>query len=506
MSDLRDQSRDQDAPPNLRSGPGNRLGRDRSRRLSDLVLLLCALVAGCAHPTVPATREEVHRPEVWVDAFSAAGGDGSSAHPLKAIPQQLLDGVTLHLRSGLYAGPFVLGPGTRLAGTGEVVLTGEAGQTVVTATDATLEGISVQGGSIGLEAGAGVVLSRVHFSGQRAQAALVHGTLKISEAVFEASVEGIDGVVVERGATLEASTVKFSGGFKRAVVGEQATLTLDKLTGEGVKTLLNATGGASALTDVRASRGSGPALFFSGGTVTLTGAEITGHEYAVLVYRGAAARISGLRARGALQACVSAIDSKLELSGASLVDCGAGGAVMLQQGETTLRKVEINAAHELGVFVKGGTLKLEGVSIAKVSSAPDESLGDALHVRAEAVVTGEGELLFSDLGGSGVFVSSFAKVTLPSLTIERAHVSALFAERDAVLVIETLLVRGGTGPALVVTERATAQVGALLVAGGNEPPVYADCQAGAKVTLGRLESTVSQVPSRCVTVLAKPKK
>ena len=261
MSDQSDQARDQHAPPNLRSGPGNRLGRDRSRRVSDLVRLLCALFTGCAHPTIPVTREEVHRPEVWVDAFSAAGGDGSSAHPLKAIPSPLPDGVTVHLRSGLYSGPFVLGPGTRLEGTGEVVLTGEAGQTVVSATSATLEGLSVQGGAIGLEAGAGVVLTRVHFSGQRAQAAVVHGTLKLSDAVFEASVEGIDGVLVEPGAALEASTVKFSGGFKRAVMSQDATLTLDKLTGEGVKTLLNATGGTSTLTDLRASHGSGPALF-----------------------------------------------------------------------------------------------------------------------------------------------------------------------------------------------------------------------------------------------------
>lgn len=499
MSDLKDRRPDQDAPPNTRSSPGNRLGRDRRPRVSDLLFVL-VLVAGCAHPPLSPTREEVHRVVLWVDAFSTAGGDGSSAHPLKAVPQPVPTGVTIHLRSGLYPGPFVLGAGTRLEGSGEVVLTGEAGQTVITATDATLEGLSIQGGAIGLEAGQGVVVTRVHFSGQRAQAALVHGELKLSDSTFEASVEGIDGVRVEPRAALIASGVKFQGGFKRAVVSDQGRLELRGVSGEGTKTLVNATGSRSVLFDLRAARGSGPALFFSGGKVSITGAEVTGHEYTVLLFRGTDATISGLRARGAVQACVSAIESKLSLSDSSLTGCGPAGAVTLQHAQTTLTKVEITSARELGVFVKNGTLRLEGLTISKVSSAPDESQGDALHVRDEAVVTGVGELTFNDLGGTGLFASTFSKVTLPSLTIERARSSALFVEIDAQVKLDTLLVRGGTGPALVVTERASAQVGSLSVAGGNELPVYADCQTGAKVTLGRLESTVQQLPSGCVTL------
>ena len=506
MSDLKDQPCDQGAPPNTRSRPGNRLGRDRERRVSDLVLVLCALVAGCAHPTIPATREKVHRPEVWVDAFSAAEGDGSSAHPLKAIPRPVPDGVTIHLRSGLYQGPFTISSGTRLEGHGEVVLTGEAGQTVVTASDATLEGLSIQGGALGLEAGEGVVLTRVHFSGQRAQSAVVRGQLTLTECTFEASVEGIDGVRVAQGAVLDASNVKFLGGFKRAVVSEGARLGLKKVSSEGPKTLVNATGGVSVLEDVQASRGSGPALFFSGGKVSLTRAEVSGHEYALMVFRGAEATVSGLHARGALQACVSAVESKLDLSASSLTDCGSGGAVTLQQAQTTLTKVELTSARELGVFVKGGTLRLEDVTISKVAAGPGESLGDALHVRNEAVVTGQGELTFSDLGGTGLVATTFSKVTLPRLTIERAKSSAVFAELHAEVELETLLVRGGSGPALVVTEQAQAHVGSLMVAGGNEPPVYADCQTGAQVTLGRLESTVQQVPSRCITMPSRPPK
>ena len=502
MSDLRARARDQEAGPNTRTEPGNRLRRDRGPRVSDLVSVLCALVAGCAHPPIPATHAEVHPVEVWVDAFSAAGGDGSSAHPLKTIPAPVPAGVSLHLRSGLYPGPFVLGAGVHLEGHGEVVLTGEAGQTVVTATGATLVGLSVQGGAIGLVAEGPVVATRLHFSGQRAQAAVVRGQLTLTDSTLEASVEGIDGVRVEPEGTLIASGVKLQGGFKRGVVSEGGSLELRRLSSEGVKTLVHAIGGKSVLDDVRAARGSGAALFFSGGTVSVTGAEVTGHDYAVLLFRGTDATISRLRATATALACVSAIGSKLHLSDSSLTGCGPAGAVTLQQAQTTLTRLEITSARELGVFVKNGTLRLEGVRISKVASAPDDSLGDALHVRDEAVVTGTGELTFSDLGGTGLFASTYSKVRLPSLTVERARSSALFVELYAELKLDSLLVRGGSGPALVVSEHATTQVGSLSVAGGNELPVFADCQTGAQVTIGRLESTVQQLSSRCVTLPA----
>jgi hypothetical protein len=61
-------------------------------------------------------------------------------------------------------------------------------------------------------------------------------------------------------------------------------------------------------------------------------------------------------------------------------------------------------------------------------------------------------------------------------------------------------VRGGSGPAVVVPDKARVKVKTLSVAGGNEMPVYAECTAGAEVTVDRLESTLKQLPSRCVIV------
>lgn len=499
MSDLTDLARDQRPLPSARIGPVNRPRRDRRARLSDLLLALTLAATACVRTPEPLPPSEVHRPEFWVDGFSAPGGDGSKEHPLRTVPQPLPPRSLVHLRTGVYAGALHLEGGVTLEGTGEVVLTGGDGaEVVVTARDAELVGLSLQGGATGLEAGAGVKATRVRFSGQRQRAARVRGSLTLTDVQLVASVEGIDGVMVERGATLEGIGVRAEGGFKRAVSTEGGTLKLRGIRGEGGKTLVHALDASSTLEDVRARGGTGSALFFAGGTLTLTGAEIEGHEYALHLAREATASVTGLQARGALLACVAANGATLALTASRLWQCGAGGALSLMNAHTRLDRVEVKDAQELGVLVRQGELELRGpISVARVSGS-NGALGDGLHVREAKVRDLSGAHTFSGLEGSAVFASAFADVQLKEVSVERARSSAFFVERRALLRIGHALVRGGGGPALAVPDGARARIDALFVAGGNESPVFAECQSGAEVSIGRLETTVPQVPSRCV--------
>ena len=83
----------------------------------------------------------------------------------------------------------------------------------------------------------------------------------MSESRLEASVEGIDGIVVERGARLSLENTKFTGGFRRAVMTEGGTVDLQVVSAEGPKTLVHAIDATSRLRGVRSILGSGPALF-----------------------------------------------------------------------------------------------------------------------------------------------------------------------------------------------------------------------------------------------------
>ena len=195
--------------------------------------------------------------------------------------------------------------------------------------------------------------------------------------------------------------------------------------------------------------------------------------------------------------CVSAVASTLSLSSSTLAQCGPGGALSVMDSHTIVNGLEISGGRELGILVTQGRAAMRQVQISKVSGSGG-SLGDGLHVRGGAVVVES--MSVSDVEGSGVFASAFAEITVRRLEVERARHSAVFVERRATVKVGALLVRGGGGSAVVVPDAASVEVESLSVAGGNEMPVYAECAAGARVRLGRVESTVQQLPSHCVVI------
>ena len=84
------------------------------------------------------------------------------------------------------------------------------------------------------------------------------------------------------------------------------------------------------------------------------------------------------------------------------------------------------------------------------------------------------------------------KKTMPSITQNRMRLARMNGTQALMAVVKP-------GGRLVSEEVAESIV--RFVAGGSELPIYAECAEGAEVVLGRLESTVQQVPSRCVTKL-----
>lgn len=493
MSDLKGSPRDQRRPPTSRFGPENRPGRDRNRAGSDLLLLSLALVVGCARPGPAVVPEEVHRAALWVDAFSPGDGDGSEAHPLKHLPAQLPQNATVHVRSGLYAGPFTC-EGAHVVGHGEVVLTGESAAATVRARACTLEGLSVQGGQLGVEAHDGTRLLRVRLSGQRRAGVQVVGTTRLEDVTVVASVEGIDGVVAQ-GAALTATKLTLTGGLRRGVQLEGGRASLREVRAESVKTVVHAMRAATTVVGVDARGGSGPALFFAGGQATVREVRVRGHEYGLQLARDADVTASELDVAGTAQACVSAVQATLKVDGARLTRCGLTAGLFTLGAKVTASGLEVTQTPDVGVLVRDGEATLTKVTISNVSRTGD-ALGDALHLRACRATLDA--VRVSDVAGSALFASAGAEVTAGGLDVERAHDAALFVERSSTVQAERVLVRGGDGPAVLVPDRATVKLGALSVAGGNELPIYAECAEGAVVSVTRLESTVAQLPSRCV--------
>ncbi|GMU63699.1 MAG: hypothetical protein AMXMBFR34_54620 [Myxococcaceae bacterium] len=154
----------------------------------------------------------------------------------------------------------------------------------------------------------------------------------------------------------------------------------------------------------------------------------------------------------------------------------------------------------MGVFVRKGRARLLRVTVERLSAEANadgtRALGDALMLRdAEVEVD---QLTAREVEGSALYASAFATVRVGTLLAERTGGGALLVERGASVTVKELTSRGTLGPAVTVPDKAKLSVGRLVVSGGAEVPVFAACEDGAEVHLGRLDSTVPQPPAKCL--------
>lgn len=437
---------------------------------------------------------EVAADDRWVDASAGDGGDGSAAHPFKSLAAALAPGAKIHLRSGLYLGPWTLPPGVKLVGHGEVVLYAEGEGTVVTADAATLEGLSVQGGFTGVRATGAVTLRRVHFSGHRREALVVTGALTLEDSVLDGSVTETIGVQLQRGARAKLSKVRFTGGFRRAVDGDGAELEADEVHSEGPSQALHLLGGRAVVRTLTVAGGSGPGIFAAEGELTLTDAAVNGHEY-------------GLQALNEKLTVNRFTSRRVQLAGIATVRCtgrldavttelsGSYGGLQLLESELDLQGVTIKAATTTGVLIRLGRARLTDVTVEGVRKDSDGSGGDGLHVR-DAVVQ-VANVRVRDAEGVGLVATAAAQLKVVRLSCERCRVGALVSERASVVAVKGLTCRGGDGPAIAVLDNARVELedADLTVV---EAPIWAECDQGARVSVKRMKSNLSLPPSGCI--------
>jgi hypothetical protein len=451
----------------------------------------------------PQTDPTPGREEQWVDAFALEGGEGSRANPFKRVPTKLPAGVTLHLLSGLYEGPFDLPAGARVEGHGEVVLHATAPAVVVAGEALELVHVSVQGGAVGVRVTGASRLRDVRVSGHQrvgvdvpagaefeAEALTVEGT--IPEAL---GLEATDSQVTVKGAT-------FRGDLKRALKLEGGRATLEGVVSEGGRTLVHATGVELRLSKARAVGGTGPAVFLAGGGANVDGLEVDGHESALSVASGAKVDARAIRARGARDTGVVFLKSSGTLKDVEVRGAGPGGAVQLLESDVTLDDARLIGCKAMGIFVRRGRARLVRVVVDELSAEANpngtRSLGDALMLRdAEVQVD---HVTAREVEGSALFASAYATVTVGTLVGERTGGGVLFVERGATVRARHVSSNATLGPAVTVPDQATLDVERLVVSGGAEVPVYAACSDGALVRLKQLETTVPQPAAACVRV------
>ncbi len=494
---------------------------DRAWAISDRpfrwvrVLPLLAVI-GCAHPPPAPPPPAVAPKAIWVDVMGP-GGDGSPEHPAKDLAAVLAPGLELHLRSGLYRGPFTLPAGVKLVGEGQAVLFAEGGEaTVVTAPEgAQLTRLSVQGGGVGLTGAGKLDLDQVHFSGHR-RAALVmnRGELHASGLEVEATVPVTPGFVLD--ATPEATgpvplpprgfpvlavvrSTRFFGPFHHALDLRGGGLELRDVTFEGAEDPLRVRDAVASLIRVAARGGRGAAVFASHAQLEVRELEVLGHEYA-LDARETNVALDGAKVKLTEHAGLALVKCTGVLHGLHLERPGSFAGLQLLGSNLEIEELEVVEADAAAVVVRQGEVKLSGLRIHGVRAEKDagrgESGGDALMLRDCKCSVHGAEV--EDAQGAGAWVSAAAVADLNGLTCRRCELGALVVELASKVTARHVTAQGAHGPAISVLEHAQLEVSGLEVSQA-QVPIWAECEKGAAVRASGLAGQ-EQPGSPCIAL------
>ncbi len=502
MSDLTTAPADHGPTPTPCNPAGNTRSRDRAPAPLDrarVVVAVVTLVVGCVRQAAPSRPLPSGPIEVWVDGSALEGGDGSRKAPLRSPPDA---GATLalHLRSGLYRGPFRFPPGSTVEGHGEVVLFLDEPGAVVEVIDGplTLTHLSVQGGTTGIEAQGPVRLTGVHFSGHREVGIRVGPDAGVEgrDLVFESSIDSSAGVFARQG-TVALSRVTLRGPMKVGVEAHDSTVQLEDFTSQGVSTAVKANGGTLSANRLSAAAGRGPAITVGQTSARLRAIDVTGHEFALLG-RGQV-DVDGLVSRGAQLGGVSLVRSTVRLDHVQLQRAGNLGGVQLLECESVLGDVRVSDSEVWGVMVRLGhaTIARLDARALRGERGPDGvlSLGDGLHVRDARVEVAE--LVVADSEGAGLFATSGATVQAGTLTASRTGFGAVVSERGSQVTATSVTSNGSMGPSVSAPDDGQLTIEDFTGRGGDVS-VWADCQAGARVSIKGVRAGTLLPTLRCL--------
>lgn len=458
--------------------------------------LLGVLAMSCARaPLKEAQAMDAPRPEVWVDGSASEGGDGTKARPFKTLEPRA--GHVTHLATGLYALSGTLADDVTLEGEGQaVVLHGEG----LVAGRATLRRLAIQGGQTGLTVRGAVTLEDVSFSGQRQVAVSVEptGVLVFTRGELLGSVPESKGVVSAGRASL--SGLKLRGNLRHGVKVDGGETTVTDSSCEGPATAVHVSGGRAVVTRVRAVAGRGPAFAANASTLELHDVEVVGHEYAVLTGLQARLLVDGLQSDRAQVGALGLVGTKAVLKHVIALKPGAHGAVESLEGDTRVEDLTVTDATDVAVVQRHGRLDAKKVRINGVRSEGGSG-GDGIMVR-DAVAVLE-DVMVTEAGGTGVVATAVATVELKGLTCERCAHGALLVERRSTVNAKGVVSIGSREAAVSVPDDGVLELDGLEVTGSTQA-VWAECAAGARVVLkGKLPAR-ELLSGRCLELPPAP--
>lgn len=304
-------------------------------------------------------------------------------------------------------------------------------------------------------------------------------TIRLGPGDHRASLGRISGVTIS-GAGAGSTTIAAPQGEDGVVVAGDAALEGLSIRAGPARSALKVTGGTLRLDDVALAAGSCGA-FVEGGRVLGRGVDLSGGQYGLLLRRGEVA-LDGGSARGN-DAGVGMLAGELSLRRFAIVGPAHEAGISVAGGSASLEGVVVRAPGPSGISVSGAG-RLDGVEVTVAGATEQQGfLGDCLQVsRATARVHGA---TFVGCAGAAVEASA-GTVSLSGVDAMGGSAGCIVLVNGATAELSGNLCAGrGPGLVLVSGARATAQVNRWW----TDPVFWVDCGSGARVELGRGETS-----------------
>ncbi|MBI5543657.1 MAG: hypothetical protein HY901_07220 [Deltaproteobacteria bacterium] len=427
--------------------------------------------------------------------------DGSRARPFRTVGAALAaarDGDIIVLEPGLYT--------ERLVIERAVTVVGKRGHSVLVSPDSTgtvvelrapaiLEGLSVQGGEIGVRVLAGRSgLRELGFSAQRRAAVLVEegATAEVQGGQFAASFDrrglvGLDGSK----AGLEVRDARFEGPFEFAVRARGGSMEVTGGTIEGAVSGIACTEGCRGrVRGAVVAQGRRTGILVQGASLELRDVLVSRWESGIEARDEAQLRVEDSATAFCVQAAITVVRSQIELRHHVHVGPAVLAAIALIDSAATIEDGVVLDPGATGIAFHRAQGEVTGTL---VRGARGQTEGDALFAElCEGLVLRH--LFLEESSGTGLTMQG-GQGRGVGLEIAEAQAGGVIAQVGARLALEGITVWSSDGTGLTAREGAIieARFGRFgeVVAG----PSFADCASGAKVQLRQ-----TMAPARVVTV------
>jgi hypothetical protein len=404
----------------------------------------------------------------------------------------------VHLATGFYRGPFEVPAGVRLSGTRLAVLLAEGDEVAIRPQGpVTLEGVTVQGGRVGIEGGERTRLVDVQFRGQtRSAIHLQRGVLESSRCQFAALTADSLGISIEGTATAHLTQVQFVGPFRRAIeLQGSAVLLIDGATFDGSVTAIHQVGGRVSISNASISGGRGPALFSARGETKLFRVDVFGHEYAVLANNGAFLTIKEFSSIRPERAGIALVKSSADMDGIILIANGSFGGVQLVSAVASLRRFWIYRADAYGIQARDSRLFLRDGAVTHVRDQTGTS-GDGIQLRqSDAAIE---SVSVHDTQGAGLLVAEGSKARVRDLSLVHCGWAGILSETQGEVDGSSVVARDSQSAAVVVLGESRADFRVLTSERNQSGAFWVECHNGARTRVWRLRTDEPGHYDRCV--------